>query len=334
MKITVYTIDFQLPKWAKRLLVYGGVPGALLLGIGTLVYADSVSVPNQFHTGDTLSAAQMNANFGALTSAMNSYPNCPVGYTLQTGNDGGTPPIVCVNGTDNVVKVGTGASAFWIDQYEASVWEYPIGSGSPGGQYGVGDAGTLYPSGFPPNGQWTGQVYAISVASVYPSNSITWFQANEACRASGKRLPTGAEWLTAARGTDAHLSECNTGDSSPLRTTGTDPGCVSAWGAYDMVGNVEEWTDGWYAAPGTAPGAYGTWPPGYGGAVTVNIVSAPWVIGTLSQSGLTENVPAAALRGGAYDWSGSAVCATNSLYLNAAPSFQYVDIGFRCMIPR
>ncbi len=97
------------------------------------------------------------------------------------------------------MKVGTGGSAFWIDRCEASVCANPDGTGM---QYGV--ASDDYPASFPPNGQWSGTtppVYALSraLANSKPSAYITWFQALEACAASGERMPTGEEWLTAAR---------------------------------------------------------------------------------------------------------------------------------------
>jgi hypothetical protein len=37
-------------------------------------------------------------------------------------------------------------------------------------------------------------VYALSIPGVQPSTCITWFQANQACLLSGKRLLTNREW--------------------------------------------------------------------------------------------------------------------------------------------
>jgi hypothetical protein len=68
---------------------------------------------------------------------------CPVGYTRVAT----TPHGICRRGNDEVVRVGSGASAFWIDRFEASVWNQPDGAGT---QYG---AGLPYPSTFPVNGQ-------------------------------------------------------------------------------------------------------------------------------------------------------------------------------------
>jgi formylglycine-generating enzyme required for sulfatase activity len=92
---------------------------------------------------------------------------------------------------DEVVKVGFGASAFWIDRYEASIYQNPDGTGT---QYGA--ASQDYPNSFPINGQGAvaNLLYAQSVAGRMPSTFLSWFQAARACRASGKRLPTHDEW--------------------------------------------------------------------------------------------------------------------------------------------
>jgi cysteine-rich repeat protein len=63
---------------------------------------------------------------------------------------------------------------------------------------------------FPDNGQWTAVsgssppspgVYAVSVAGVHPTTCVTWWQAAEACRLSGKRRLTNLEWQDAAADT-------------------------------------------------------------------------------------------------------------------------------------
>ena len=124
MKIKVYVIDLEMPRWAKRALVVGGAFAAVLVGATALVRADTVSAPNTFTDGETLSADKMNANFNALRDAINNAnPDCPRGYD-KVGPAASFLPasIVCKNNDDQVVKAGTGASAFWIDRYEASVW--------------------------------------------------------------------------------------------------------------------------------------------------------------------------------------------------------------------
>src|SRR5262249_12706208 len=57
-------------------------------------------------------------------------PDCPLGYDHDVTI---AQYLVCRRGFDEVVRVGTGATAFWADRYEASVWSNPDGSGT---QYG------------------------------------------------------------------------------------------------------------------------------------------------------------------------------------------------------
>jgi len=160
-----------------------------------------------------------------------------------------------------------------MDKYEASVWEIPATNGSGKSNAGLikkvqdgavtlaqltaGNAmqispastGTpAFPATFPPNGQWTQPLYAVSIAGVSPTVGATWFQAQQACFNSRKRLPTNAEWQGAVAGTpdpgpDNGTTDCNTTGGSVI--TGSRSSCVSNWGAFDMVGNVEEWVADW-----------------------------------------------------------------------------------------
>lgn len=76
---------------------------------------------------------------------------------------------------------------------------------------------------------------------VTPARFITWFQAQMACGNAGKRLLTNAEWQMAAAGTPT--ASCpRIFDFGP---TGRTAGCISAWGAFDMVSNVSEWVADW-----------------------------------------------------------------------------------------
>ena len=168
------------------------------------------------------------------------------------------------------VKVGN----VCIDLYEASVWQIPPSSTSLVKQVQAGEAtaATLtaggatqlspasscspaYPANFPATGQWTPVlgssppspgVYAVSIPGVHPSACITWFQAAQACRLSGKRLLTGLEWQDAAAGTpdpgtDNGTTDCNISVVGDAADTGSRSDCKSNWGVFDMVGNVDEW---------------------------------------------------------------------------------------------
>ena len=278
--------------------------------------------------------------------------DCPVGYTLDST---ASPGLVCARALtlgamvlhDEVVKVGTGATAFWIDRYEATIW-----TASGDLLLNVRTETDLGPLGLPRNGEWNGRVPQLFARSFsvrdLPSRWITWFQAEELCRASGKRLPMGHEWLTAARNTGGSSGEAG------CQITGTEPrdvaggsACVSAWGVRDMVGNVWEWTMDWYAGTVGAGNAFtspmtrrdacnsaagadcSSWPSGYGGDATWNITGG--LVATPGED-RTSAIPAAVLRGGSWnDGPRAGRFATN---LDRGPSFRAENIGFRCVIPR
>jgi formylglycine-generating enzyme required for sulfatase activity len=174
------------------------------------------------------------------------------------------------------VKVGN----VCIDTYEASVWQIPPSNTSlvklvqagkatlaklkAGGAILLAPAATChdptdYGVNFPNTGNWTPVpgsnppspgVYAVSIPGVLPSACVTWFQANQACLLSGKRLLTNREWQGAAAstpdpGTDNGTTDCNVVNTLAPSNTGSRSNCKSAWGVFDMVGNVEEWVADW-----------------------------------------------------------------------------------------
>lgn len=236
------------------------------------------------------------------------------------------------------MRVGSGASAFWIDRYEASVWQNADGTGT---QYGAGSDN--YPSTFPDNGQVrpSNFAFAVSRTGVSPSAFITWFQASMACRASGKRLISTEEWFVASAGTEDPGASSGAGgacltQSTANRETGRGTSCASIWGVQDMIGNVFEWTGEWYAGLNTAVSdPFNTWPSiggtSYGSDLTWNITSRVYPGTGVPYS---PGIPAAALRGG--DFSNGSGSGIFSLYLAQAPSGSgsVANVGFRCVIPR
>jgi hypothetical protein len=161
------------------------------------------------------------------------------------------------------VKVGN----VCIDLYEASVWSIPPSNKKLVKKVQAGTAtlalltaggatqlspstscGPSFPANFPASGQWSPVagsnppspgVYAVSIAGVRPSACVTWFQAAQACRLSGKRLVTNLEWQDAAAGTpdpgtDNGTSDCNISAAGDAVNTGSRSSCKSSWGVFDM----------------------------------------------------------------------------------------------------
>ncbi|MBL8913232.1 MAG: SUMF1/EgtB/PvdO family nonheme iron enzyme [Archangium sp.] len=173
----------------------------------------------------------------------------------QLPSDGG-----CV--LPGMVRIG---AAFCIDQYEGSLLE-------------VLDGGVTQPWS-PYINPGTRVLRAQSTPNAVPQGYITQLQAGAACSGAGKRLCTDAEWLRACRGPNSRTypygntrmnGVCNDARSqhpavelygtnaswiyshidSPclnqlqpgLDRNGTNSGCITEEGVFDMMGNLHEWT--------------------------------------------------------------------------------------------
>jgi formylglycine-generating enzyme required for sulfatase activity len=315
MKVTIELA----PGTVKRALILGG--GLLMMGAAALALA----VPVTYSEGSVLTAKSLNDNFANVEQRLAALEvnerACPAAYTQDTSITG---IVDCKNGDDEVVKVGNGPSAFWIDRYESSVWD------GANQRFGSADD-SLEGGGFPKNGQSSNPWVAKSVSGKAPARFITWFQAQQACRASGKRLPNGEEWLAAGRGTPdpttPTATDCNISGANS-RDTGQGTTCQSHWGAQDMIGNLWEWTADWHAGLGDTTTS-SNWPSDYGSDGAWNITSS-----ANSEDGATlVGAPVAAVRGGSWD-SGGTNSGLFALALSDSPTFWRRSRGFRCLLPR
>jgi len=146
---------------------------------------------------------------------------------------------------------------FWIDKYEVSNEQYQ--TFVTGGGYRRAELqGFADRSGMPGPRGWTGQEYPQGRRR-YPVTDVSWVEAAAYCAARGKGLPTVFEWEKAARNGATAPGEGQMmpwgygrpGDATSLRanfgSSGSQPVDaypfgISIWGAYNMAGNVKEWT--------------------------------------------------------------------------------------------
>jgi formylglycine-generating enzyme required for sulfatase activity len=246
------------------------------------------------------------------------------------------------------VKVGN----VCIDLYEASVWQIDptnkslvnkvqqgkatLADLTKGGATQLSPSSSCtpgFPANFPADGNWTPVlgsnppspgVYAVSIPGVHPNACITWFQANQACALSGKRLARNDEWQRAAAGTpdpgtDNGTTDCNVATGAPSNT-GSRSSCKSAWGVFDMVGNVTEWVADWADNNGLNPCTDWTTSAGIPGGDQ----------GCFGGSGGAGSLalPGALIRGGGFG-SGTfaGVFAVGTFDV---PSLSFGVVGFRC----
>ena len=175
---------------------------------------------------------------------------------------------------------------------------------------------------------------AVSAFGLNPWRYISRDQAERACSQAGKRLATPREWHLAALGTDDINANCqlyNNWEEQPGRG-GQDLKCVSSGGAYDMVGNLWEWTDavvkdGVWAGVNLPQSGYIAGTDGQGMPGLVQVEAHPdynqdyfWI----KSSGLR-----AVAKGGYYD--SEAKGGVYSTYVELNPSEVSPGIGFRCV---
>jgi iron(II)-dependent oxidoreductase len=129
---------------------------------------------------------------------------------------------------------------FHIDKYEVTNARY--------GKF-------IMATGAPAPDNWQGGAYPEEYAE-HPVVFVSWTNARAFCEWEGKRLPAEAEWEKAARGTDGRqfpwgddfdLKKVNTsGEYQGTTRVGMFEEGASPYGAMDMAGNAQEWTEDWY----------------------------------------------------------------------------------------
>jgi sulfatase modifying factor 1 len=150
-------------------------------------------------------------------------------------------------GGDTVPMHTVSLSGFWIHQAEVTNKQYAL----------CVDADICTPPKIEADNPYRyGNFYYVD----YPVVSVDWFQAQTYCNWIKGRLPTEAEWEKTGRGTEGSLYPW--GDAEPNCTLLNFDECldppdpnfvdsymegVSTYDAFDISGNVFEWTNDWYA---------------------------------------------------------------------------------------
>jgi len=180
----------------------------------------------------------------------------------------------------------------------------------------------------------------VSAPGRIPWRFISQNQAALACAKAGKRLPTNKEWLAAALGTPDPVNnwtadDCQVDDNWNQQPglTGSGANCISAAGAYDMVGNVWEWVEGT-----VAEGRFNNKSlpeSGYILGIDEDGLPSQTTMGTGDPNyyydyfWLKETEVRGLARGGY--WHNGADAGQYAIYAVAPPSFSGAGVGFRCV---
>lgn len=143
--------------------------------------------------------------------------------------------------------------AFWIDQTEVTNKMYSL----------CVSAGMCNEPSYK-SSSTRSSYYGNAEFDDYPVLYVDWNMARTYCQWVGRDLPTEAQWEKAARGTDGRNYPWGEGIDATYANYNSAVGDTtlvgsyekggSVYGAYDMAGNVWEWTSDWYDVyPGGDP---------------------------------------------------------------------------------
>jgi len=230
--------DFQNNHTFKWVFIIGIVLLTFIVGGLVLNYLTN----NSLYTDAVASSTKMTTFDPAKPT-----PTLGIGSTIVSEKDG--MPLLYIpagkfsmgssSSLDEIVHQ-VELSAFWIDQTEVTNKMYSncVGAGN---------------CSLPSNADR----FRNSVYQNHPVVYVDWEMARAYCSWAGRRLPTEAEWEKSARGADkriypwgnqsANSSLLNYNDNVGDTTeAGKYHAGMSAYGAYDMSGNVWEWVHDWY----------------------------------------------------------------------------------------
>jgi formylglycine-generating enzyme required for sulfatase activity/tRNA A-37 threonylcarbamoyl transferase component Bud32 len=255
---------------SPKLLALGGIAAAIAItGAAFMLLRGNADTRGPAAGGDDASVAAA------------GLPFCPKGMArvaaaeVTIGSDEGPKE----EAPAHVVKIG----AFCIDVTEVTVAEYKDCVDKKGCPSGHAQAEW---SGISKEDRATWSAFCNEPRANrndHPMNCLSFDDAAAFCRWAGKKLPTEEQWEYAARAADSRAYPWGHELPSPQRANGCDEGCakgvrrqsdtlarrlmgddhheatsptgafpegVSAFGAFDMAGNVAEWVDAPYCTYG------------------------------------------------------------------------------------
>jgi len=214
-------------------------PSARRRGPSTRRASSAVRTCLYVGVGATLSALAA-TSYGCGKTHVEQAPPPPPSKALADADN--LPGVACATPLMALITMVDG-TAFCIDRFEAALDDGARGAAHQGG----GNDTVLTTDG-------STTASATEALGVYPATRVSWYQATAACANAGKRLCSIDEWEFACRGPSAltYPYGATVDDAAcagffsfptekPMRTGGLAT-CGSAFGVYDLSGNVEEWT--------------------------------------------------------------------------------------------